>query len=195
MNCLKQGRSFYELGNAEFPPQVGLFPWAPVIEINVSMPYNEGWYEKDWHFIGDTPENLIKTGEFNRGLKYMTGVTLQEAADYVCKCSRLFTNLIKLWYPFIMSTFFLVDNNESLGPDYVVDERFFKEKVWELVFRYNYTLNLNGTYEAIKYMYTFWPDPHNVTLIREKYIEVCSVSFAYICIMAHLMIIINIYSF
>lgn len=21
-------------------------------------------------------------------------------------------------------------------------------------------------------MYTYWPDPHNVTLIREKYIEV-----------------------
>lgn len=85
MNCLKQGRSFYELGNAEFPPHVGLFPWAPVIEMNVSMPYYEGWYEKDWHFLRDTPENLIKRGEFNRGLKYMTGVTLQEAADFICE--------------------------------------------------------------------------------------------------------------
>lgn len=65
-----------------------------------------------------------------------------------------------------------VDNNESLAPDYTVDQKFFDQKIWELVLRYNYTLNLNGTYEAIKYMYTYWPDPHNVTLIREKYIEV-----------------------
>lgn len=66
----------------------------------------------------------------------------------------------------------VVDNNHSLAPSYIVDEKLFDEKVWELVYRYNYTLNLNGTYEAIKYMYTYWPDPHNVTLIREKYIEV-----------------------
>lgn len=44
--------------------------------------------------------------------------------------------------------------------------------MWELVLRYNYTLNLNGTYEAIKYMYTYWPDPHNVTHIRDQYIQV-----------------------
>lgn len=66
----------------------------------------------------------------------------------------------------------IADQNESLAPFYTVDEQFFEQKVWELVLRYNYTLNLNGTYEAIKYMYTYWPDPHNVTHIRDQYIQV-----------------------
>lgn len=48
----------------------------------------------------------------------------------------------------------------------------FDQKVWELVLRYNYTLNPWGVYEAIKYMYTYWPDPKNVTHIREQYINV-----------------------
>lgn len=84
MNCLKQGRSFYELGNTEFPPEVGFFPWAPVIEMNITMPYYEGWYETDWHFLRRTPEELIKAGHFNPGLSYMSSVTLREASDYVC---------------------------------------------------------------------------------------------------------------
>lgn len=92
VNCLKQGRSFYELGNAEFPPHIGLFPWAPVIEMNVSMPYYEGWQEKDWHFIDRTPEQLVRERKYNNGLKYMTGVTMQEASFFICKLfAYLFT--------------------------------------------------------------------------------------------------------
>lgn len=136
-----------ELGNAEFPPQVGLFPWGPVYDMNLTVPYYDGWHEKDWHFLRDSPENLVRNGEFNKGLKYMSSVTMQEAANFIY-------------------------NNQSLAPNYIIDERFFDQKVRELVLRYNYTLNPNGTYEAIKYMYTFWPDPSNVTLIRDKYIEV-----------------------
>ncbi|RZC37209.1 neuroligin-4, Y-linked, partial [Asbolus verrucosus] len=149
MNCLKQGRSFYEIGNSEFPPEVGLFPWAPVIEMNVSMPFYEGWYEKDWHFLKETPEELIKKRQFNRGLKYMSGITLQEAATFIT-------------------------SNKSLEPYFIVDQNFFDQKVKELVLRYNYTLNPNGTYEAIKYMYTYWPDPTNKTHIRDKYIQMLS---------------------
>lgn len=85
MNCLKQGRSFYELGNAEFPPEVGLFPWGPVIEMNVTMPYYEGWHEKDWHFIDKTPEQYIRKREYNNGIRYMSGITMQEAAYFICK--------------------------------------------------------------------------------------------------------------
>lgn len=85
MNCLKQGRSFYEIGNSEFPPEVGLFPWAPIMEMNVTMPYYEGWNEKDWHFLKQTPEELIRKRQFNKGLKYMAGVTLQEAASFISK--------------------------------------------------------------------------------------------------------------
>ncbi|XP_018325997.1 neuroligin-4, Y-linked isoform X2 [Agrilus planipennis] len=154
VNCMKQGRSFYELGNAEFPPQVGFFPWGPVIDMNVTVPYYEGWYEKDWHFIKDLPENLIRKGQFNRGLQYMAGVTLQEAA-------------------------YFVSENSSLAPDFRITREFFDQKIREFVLRYNYTLNPNGTYEAIKYMYTYWPDPNNETLIRDQYINMLS-DFLYV---------------
>ncbi|XP_049826299.1 neuroligin-4, Y-linked isoform X2 [Aethina tumida] len=148
VNCLKM-RSPYEIGYAEFPADVGLLPWAPVIEMNVSMPYYEGWYEKDWHFINESVESLIQKGHFNPDLKYMSGITLQEAATYIT-------------------------SNKSLEPEFIVTQEFFDQKVKELVLRYNYTLNPNGIFEAIKYMYTYWPDPHNVTHIRNKYIELLS---------------------
>lgn len=154
VNCLRQGRSFQELGNAEFEPHIGTFPWAPVLDRNFTFPndgFYEGWRERDWYFLKETPEELIKTRQFNRGLHYMTGVTTQEAA-------------------------FLISNNASLGPYYEIDTKFFEMKVREFVLRYNYTLNLNGTYEAIKYMYTYWPSPDNTSWIREQYINVRQIS-------------------
>lgn len=48
------------------------------------------------------------------------------------------------------------------------------QKIKEFVLRYNYTLNPNGVYEAIKFMYTFWPDPNNKTHIRDQYVHVRS---------------------
>lgn len=56
---------------------------------------------------------------------------------------------------------------------------FFQQKIKELVLRYNYTLNPEGIYEAIKYMYTYWPDPHNKTHIREQYINVSIIFIVY----------------
>ncbi|PSN30280.1 hypothetical protein C0J52_25524 [Blattella germanica] len=101
VNCLK-GRSFGEIGNAEFQPQVGLFPWGPVLDGNFTVPgddWYEGWQEKDWHFMWKTPEEIIRRGEFNRGISYMSGVTTQEAS------------------------FFIYDN-DTLAPDYIVDNKF-----------------------------------------------------------------------
>lgn len=177
VTCLKQGRSFYELGNAEFNPQVGNIPFGPVLENNFTFPgdnWYEGWRESDWHFLNETPEELIRKRQFNRNLHYMTGVTMQEAAYVICKlnlenqlydhdgftkCSNEFLSLI-------------LAQNETLAPYYEVNEEFYDQKVRELVFRYNYTLNPVGVYEAIKYMYTYWPNPKNTTFIREQYIHV-----------------------
>ena len=38
--------------------------------------------------------------------------------------------------------------------------------------QYNYTLNPEGIYGAIKYMYTYYPDPNNKSHIREEFINV-----------------------
>ncbi|KAG8232919.1 hypothetical protein J437_LFUL011028 [Ladona fulva] len=153
VNCLTKGRSFYEIGNTEFMPQVGTFPWAPVLDVNFTIPpdgWYEGWREQDWVFLPDTPENIIrKSSQGLGGLSYMSGVTHDEAA-------------------------YMIYNNESLAPYYEINEAFFDNKVREFVLKYNYTLNPEGIYNAIKYMYTHWPDPQNKTLIREQYINMLS---------------------
>lgn len=64
------------------------------------------------------------------------------------------------------------DQNETLAPYYEIDQKFFDQKVREMVFRYNYTLNPIGVYEAIKYMYTYWPAPQNTTHMRDQYVHV-----------------------
>ena len=40
------------------------------------------------------------------------------------------------------------------------------------IMQYNYTLNPEGIYGAIKYMYTYYPDPNNKSHIREEFINV-----------------------
>uniref|UniRef100_A0A1A9WVZ6 Carboxylesterase type B domain-containing protein n=1 Tax=Glossina brevipalpis TaxID=37001 RepID=A0A1A9WVZ6_9MUSC len=152
VNCLRTGRSFHKLSNVEFPPDVGTFPWGPVLDYNFTVPgddWYDGWREKDWRLLAETPFNLVKNGKFNQELHYMTGVTTQEAA-------------------------FFISQNESLAPYYEIDMDFFNQKIREHVFRYNYTLNPDGVYEAIKYMYTYWPDPNNATIIRDQYINMLS---------------------
>ncbi|XP_044741551.1 neuroligin-4, X-linked isoform X2 [Chrysoperla carnea] len=155
INCLKRSRHFSKIGNAELNPDVGTFPWGPVLDQNLTMPeYDGGWRKKDWVFLKETPEELIKKGHFNPNLRYMSGVTTQEAA-------------------------FFIKNNKTLDPYYEVDEDFFHQKIMEHVLRYNYTLNPLGVYEAIKYMYTYWPDPHNKTHFRDQYIKMLS-DFLYV---------------
>lgn len=63
---------------------------------------------------------------------------------------------------------------------YIIDVELFEQKIWELVLQYNYTLNSQGVYEAIKYMYTYWPDPKNITHIRDQYINVNYSKYIYI---------------
>lgn len=79
---------------------------------------------------------------------------------------------LKLYIDLILPNFFFPDENETLAPDYTVTSEFVDQKIRELVLRYNYTLNPEGIYQAIKYMYTYWPDPNNTYYIREKYIDV-----------------------
>lgn len=66
---------------------MGTFPWGPVLDVNMTIPgddWYEGWKEQDWHFLKETPEELVNKGAFNRDLQYMSGVTTQEAAFVIC---------------------------------------------------------------------------------------------------------------
>lgn len=71
-----------------FQSQAGLIPWGPVLDLNISVPadwWYEGWNSKDWRFTNFTAEQDIKAKNFNRYISYMTGVTTQEAAYFLCE--------------------------------------------------------------------------------------------------------------
>ena len=64
-------------------------------------------------------------------------------------------------YSFIhLFTYFLLDANKSIAPDYDVGWDFFDTMVRDHINQYNYTLNPVGIFNAIKYMYTYYPDPN-----------------------------------
>ena len=67
---------------------------------------------------------------------------------------------------------FLSDNNKSLAPTYDIGWKFFDVMVKNHIWQYNYTLNPDGIFGAIKYMYTYYPDPNNRSHIREEFINV-----------------------
>jgi len=69
-------------------PQIGFNAWGPIIDQEFLVPksdWYDGWQHLEWHFINESVENAIKSGHFNKDLKYMSGVTTQEAAYILCK--------------------------------------------------------------------------------------------------------------
>ena len=49
---------------------------------------------------------------------------------------------------------------------------FFDVMVKDHINQYNYTLNPQGIFNSIKFMYTYYPDPNNKTHIREEFVRV-----------------------
>ena len=116
VDCLKRGRSHLELGNVNFKvcfcrliscekirstcfrnflfssqPDIGLLPWGPVLDVNFTVPTDDsyqGWSHSDWYFANETVEASINSRRFNRNLVYMSGVTTQEAAYFLCESDR-----------------------------------------------------------------------------------------------------------
>ena len=75
--------------------------------------------------------------------------------------------LVKIRYLIIF-----LDNNKTLAPRYDIGWPFFDTMVRDHIVQYNYTLNPEGIFGAIKYMYTYYPDPNNRSHIREEFINV-----------------------
>lgn len=112
VQCLKDGRSFLELGNSELKPHVGMFPWAPVLDINFTVPQDdwfEDWRASDWRFFTETPEQSIKTNKFKKDLVYMAGVTTQEAA-YIISMLFVILCIFRLCFALYNFTISLIYN-------------------------------------------------------------------------------------
>lgn len=91
VQCLMT-RGWAELGNSDLQPQVGMFPWAPVLDQNFTVlrdNYDDNWRASDWHFFTETPEESIKQGKYRKDIKYMAGVTMQEGSHVLCKSLQL----------------------------------------------------------------------------------------------------------
>ncbi|XP_071543797.1 cholinesterase isoform X2 [Panulirus ornatus] len=152
LQCLNR-RSYEELASAPIIPDVGTFAWGPTVDANFTVPgddWYEDWHEKDWHILPELPVKLYQMNHHHPKLRYLTGVNRDAAANMIFEDNRLVQNR------------------------HIVKEDFFNERIKEWVKHYNYSLNLEGTYDAIKWMYTYGPDPHNVTHIREQYVNMLS---------------------
>lgn len=152
LQCLNR-RSYEELSTAPITPDVGTFAWGPVVDTNFTVPgdeWYEEWEEKDWRIVPEMPINFYQRNHHHRNLRYMTGVNRDAGANFVFNDNRLVRN------------------------HHEVTEEFFNERVKDWVKHYNYSLNMEGAYDAIKWMYTYGPDPHNTTHIREQYVNMLS---------------------
>jgi len=52
-----------------------------------------------------------------------------------------------------------------------------EHKIKEYVKIYNYTLDQDALLRAVKFFYSPWSDPENITTIRQGYIDVSSLLF------------------
>lgn len=168
VDCIRRGRSFAELTNVEFKPEIGTWPWAPVVQVtrtpsiqrtqklsillqkNISVPEDE-WYEEwtsdDFMALPELVQVAYENQEYNPRLQYLTGVARDDAA-------------------------YMIHENKTLAPNYNIGWPFFDVMVRNHIWQYNYTLNPEGIFGAIKYMYTYYPDPNNKSHIREEFINV-----------------------
>ena len=149
VDCIKRGRSFHELTNIEFKPEIGTWPWAPVVQKNISVPedsWQSEWNSDDFMAIPELVSVMYENQQYNNKLQYLTGVSKDDAA-------------------------YLLYANKTIAPDYDVNWDFFDVMVRDHINQYNYTLNPVGIFNAIKYMYTYYPDPNNRTHIREEFVN------------------------
>ncbi|XP_015910062.2 carboxylesterase 1C [Parasteatoda tepidariorum] len=101
--------------------------------------------DAEHQFLPLSPQEMLERGLlFNDGFAYMTGVSRDAGASI-------------LWH-------------DSLG-DIEIDEETFNQKIREFMRMYNYTINAQGIYEAIRFMYKPSVDSRNKTLLKQQFIQ------------------------
>jgi len=83
----------------------------------------------------------------------------------------IFLYQLNLTTSFILLFISVSDENLKRN-NYVVSHDILTKKISEYVSIYNYTLDQDSLIRAIKFMYSPWSDPNNLTLIRQGYIDV-----------------------
>ena len=152
---------------------MGWLAFAPVVD---------RWTRnKEFSSVPDTPENLLaeKLVEFDPEFAYMSGVTRDEWSEFVCEFTFRSNILFNKILINIFSITISVADEELKPKNWLIDDQIFHKKVTEFVKIYNSTLDQESLIRAIKFMYSPWSDPNNLTLIRQGYIDVIPVKSSY----------------
>ena len=88
VDCIKKGRTFQELSNIEFKPEIGTWPWAPVVQKNISVPedgWQVEWRSDDFMALPELVSVLYENQQYHPKFQYLTGVARDDASYLLCK--------------------------------------------------------------------------------------------------------------
>ncbi|GAV08990.1 hypothetical protein RvY_18602-2 [Ramazzottius varieornatus] len=148
MDCFR-AKDFLELADAgyEFKPDIGLFGWAPVVDI---PPYR-GILEPHWKFLNKAPKRMFELGEVDRAVPFLSGVAEDDGYG------------------------FLTSNKEAQKThDFLITQHIMDDAIASLLKTENYTVNYEAVAESVRFMYTYWPNPGNVTMRRKMFVNMYS---------------------
>ena len=68
-----------ELNYFSFQPDIGLFGFAPVVDI----PQHRGILPSDFQFLPNKPELLLNTDNYDKNMPFLSGVTEDEGYTFL----------------------------------------------------------------------------------------------------------------
>ena len=75
--------------------------------------------------------------------------------------------------PYLISDICSLEQNEKVArKNYFVTQADLDDAIRDLLKTENYTINAYAVEDAVRFMYTHWPDPMNATMRRKQYMNV-----------------------
>ncbi|KFD72688.1 hypothetical protein M514_01814 [Trichuris suis] len=104
----------------------------------------------DGNFIPASPEILLQKGAVPSAVPYLTGINQNDGTEV------------------------LLSERDLARLHFLVDNKFVEYKIMDYVLKRNFTTNREAALDAIKYLYTFWPDVRDNDATRERFIHLAS---------------------
>lgn len=140
-------RSFNQFTSVEVESEVGWLPFSPVSDYKTR--------DREFAILPETPEQFFEMPfmKFNDGFAYMSGVTRDEGATW------------------------LVQDEEAIARRFIIDQGFFRRKVWNYIKVFNVTRNQAAFSDAIDFMYSPWNDRTNLSNYRQGLVDMLTDSW------------------
>lgn len=85
---------------------------------------------------------------------------------------KLYVSSSKLIFSLFIQFCFAVGDRDLARTRFHIDEPYMDHKILDYVVKHNYTMNREAMIQAIKYLYTYWPDRRIDDKVRDQYIYV-----------------------